>query len=358
MLMNQSASFDWSTALLRSARARPLNSLATSIGLGLTVLVVWQLIDWAVINAVWSSPDGTSEVCRGSSGACWAVVQMRWRLILFGLFPFEEQWRSSLACIALVVVAVLSCVPSFWTILRLAVLWVIGIGIFYMLMAGGVFGLTSVSPDRWGGLTLTVFIYAAGMLIGMPVAIMLALMRRSKLPVIAVATGLLIDTVRSLPLITILFTAALILPFVLPAWLVGDKIWRVILGFALFFAAYQAENIRSGIQALPPGQDEAAQALGLGYWNRTFRIILPQAFRIALPPTINQFVISFKETSLIVIIGFFEVMASGKAAFGSGEWAFAWVEVYTFVAMIYFVFAFSLARYGAYLERRLRVGRH
>ncbi|MGI1661029.1 amino acid ABC transporter permease [Palleronia sp. KMU-117] len=333
-----------------------MNTLATALGLSLAVLVVWQLLDWAVLNAVWSSPDGTSEACRGSTGACWAVIQTRWRLILFGLFPFEEQWRSSLACIALVVVAVLSCVPRFWTILRLSVLWVAGFGLFYLLMAGGVFGLTPVSPDRWGGLTLTVFIYAAGMLIGMPLAIVLALMRRSRLPVIAVTTGLLIDTVRSLPLITILFTAALILPFVLPAWLVGDKIWRVILGFALFFAAYEAENIRSGIQALPAGQDEAAQALGLGYWNRTFRIILPQAFRIALPPTINQFVISFKETSLIVIIGFFEVMASGKAAFGTGEWAFAWVEVYTFVAMIYFVFAFSLSRYGAYLERRLRVG--
>ena len=196
------------------------------------------------------------------------------------------------------------------------------------------------------------------MLIGMPMAIALALLRRSELPVVAVVTGLLIDGVRSLPLITILFTAALILPLVLPSFLIGDKIWRVIIGFALFFAAYEAENIRSGIQALPSGQEEAARALGLSYWHRTTRIVLPQAFRNALPPTINQFVISFKETSLIVIIGFFEVMASGKAAFGSGEWSSAWVEVYVFVALIYFVFVFSLSRYGAYLERRMRVGKH
>jgi len=169
---------------------------------------------------------------------------------------------------------------------------------------------------------------------------------------------MLIDTVRSLPLITILFTAALILPFVLPATLVGDKIWRVIIGFALFFAAYQAEILRSGIQSLPNGQEEAAKALGLTYWQRTSRIILPQAFRNALPPTINQFVITFKETSLIIIIGFFEVLASGNAAFGSGEWSHYWVEVYCFVALIYFVFVFSLSRYGVYLERRLRVGKH
>lgn len=347
-----------SGSLLQTLWSRPFNTLGTAIVLGIAAVIIWHLFNWAVLNAVWASPDGTSEVCRNISGACWAVIQTRWRLILFGLFPFEEQWRSGLACLALLVVAILSCIPRFWTILRLSVLWVVGFAIFYMLMAGGVFGLTYIGPDRWGGLTLTVFIYAAGMLIAMPLSIALALMRRSKLPVIAHGIGLLIDTVRSLPLITILFTAALILPFVLPDWLVGDRIWRVILGFALFIAAYQAENIRSGIQALPSGQDEAAQALGLGYWNRTFRIILPQAFRIALPPTINQFVIGFKETALIVIIGFFEVMASGRAAFGTGQWSFAWVEVYTFVAMIYFTFAFSLSRYGTYLERRMRVGQH
>jgi general L-amino acid transport system permease protein len=265
---------------------------------------------------------------------------------------------DTLAGVAIVSVAILSCVPAFWTATRLAMLWVVGFAVFYVLMAGGVFGLLAIAPQNWGGLTLTVFIYAAGMLIGMPTAILLALMRRSTLPVIARSTGLFIDTIRSLPLITILFTAALVLPIVLPDALIGDKIWRVILGFALFFAAYEAENIRSGIQALPAAQEEAARALGLNYWHRTTRVVLPQAFRNALPPTINQFVISFKETSLIVIIGFFDVMASGRAAYGSGEWSFAWVEVYVFVGLIYFVFVFSLSRYGAYLERRLRVGAH
>ncbi|WP_127904338.1 amino acid ABC transporter permease [Solirhodobacter olei] len=338
--------------------SRPIDMAFSALGIGLAALVLWRIFNWAVLNAVWISPDGTSKVCRGISGACWAVIDVRWRLILFGLFPFEEQWRSSLACLVIVIVAILSCLPRFWRAPRLAGLWIAGFVAFYVLMAGGIFGLTSVAPEKWGGLTLTVFIYAAGMLIGMPTAIGLALLRRSTMPVIAKITGLFIDGIRSLPLITILFTAALIMPFVLPPWLLGDKIWRVVIGFSLFFAAYEAENIRSGIQALPAGQEEAAKALGLTYWQRTTRIVLPQAFRNALPPTINQFVISFKETSLIVIIGFFDVMASGKAAFGTGDWSFAWVEVYVFVALIYFVFVFSLSRYGAYLERRLRVGQH
>jgi general L-amino acid transport system permease protein len=336
----------------------PLDAAVSTVILLILGWIAWSFLDWAVIRATWTSPDGKSDVCRPHVGACWAVIDVRWRLIIFGLFPFEEQWRSTIACFAIVVTGILSCMPWFWSPKRLPVLWVGGFAIFYTLMRGGVFGLTSVPPSEWGGLTLTVFVYAAGILIGMPTAIALALLRRSELPWIARTTGLIIDGVRSLPLVTILFTAALILPFVLPEMLVGDKIWRVIIGFALFFAAYQAEILRSGIQSLPAGQEEAAKALGLTYWQRTGRIILPQAFRRALPPTINQFVITFKETALIVIIGFFDLLASGNAAFGSGEWSFAWVEVYVFIAMIYFVFVFSLSRYGAYLERRMRVGQY
>ena len=334
----------------------PGNAFLTLAGLALLGYCAWILLDWAVFNAVWTSPDGTSEVCHGIDGACWAVIDVRWRLILFGLYPFDEQWRSSAACLIIVVVAILSCIPAFWRPGRLAVLWIGGVALFYIVMRGGVLGLTKVPPAQWGGLTLTVFVYAAVVLIGMPMAICLALLRRSRLPLVRWFFAGLIDGVRSLPLITILFTAALIFPFVLPGWLQGDKIWRVVIGFSLFFAAYQAEIIRSGIQALPPGQDEAAKALGLHFWKRMFLIILPQAFRNALPPTINQLVITFKETSLIVIIGFFEVLASGNAAYGTGEWSFAYVEVYVFVGLLYFIFVFSLSRYGVFLERRLRVG--
>ncbi|BBU59292.1 MULTISPECIES: amino acid ABC transporter permease [Mameliella] len=316
----------------------------------------WSLVSWALVNATFGA--GQGDVCRENmhGGACWSIVAARWRIVLFGLYPFEEQWRSGLACAIMVVVAILSCVPWFWSPRRLPVLWVAGFAAFYILMRGGLFGLPEVTEQNWGGLALTVFIFAAVVLLGMPLAIVFALLRRSELPWIARTMALVIDTVRSLPLLSIMFTFAIVLPFVLPGWAIGDKLYRVIVGYALFFACYQAEIIRGGMQALPAGQEEAAKALGMTYWQRIGYIILPQAFRNALPPTINQIVITFKETSLVTIIGFFDVMASGRAASGTAEWNFATIEMYVFVGLIFFVFVFSLSRYGAYLERRLRVG--
>lgn len=336
--------------------ASRLHGVVSVVGLALILLIGWNLLEWAVLDAVFSAERGP-DACRAASGACWAIIDARWRLIMFGLYPHELHWRSATACILIVVVGILSCVPFFWRAGRLSTLWIVGFAAFYILMRGGILGLEPVSEEKWGGLALTVFIFATGVLIGMPMAILFALMRRSELPAIAGTMSLIIDSVRSLPLITILFTAAVVFPLVLPDWLQGDKLYRVIFGFALFFAAYQAEIIRGGIQAIPPGQDEAAKALGLSYWHRMSRITLPQAFRNALPPTISQFVITFKETSLVIIVGFFEIMASGNAAYGTGDWRFAYVEVYTFIALIYFVFVFSLSRYGAYLERVMRVGK-
>lgn len=331
-----------------------IDAVATLLFGTVAVWILWNLLDWALFGAVFGAED--REAC-GQAGACWSVIAARWRLILFGLYPFEEQWRSGIACFAIILVGALSCVPWFWNAKRLATLWLVGFGAFYVLMRGGYFGLTPVFEQNWGGLSLTLFIFAAVAIIGMPTAIIFALLRRSDLPWVSRAMGLVIDTIRSLPLLSIMFTFAIVLPFVLPDWLIGDKLYRVIVGYALFFTCYQAEIIRSGMQALPAGQEEAAKALGMGYWHRIGYIVLPQAFRNALPPTINQFVITLKETSLVVIIGFFDVLASGNAAFGTAEWNFANVEVYTFVAVVFFVFVFALSRYGAYLERRLGVVR-
>jgi general L-amino acid transport system permease protein len=318
----------------------------------LALWVAWKALDWALLDTVWSAPDGT--VCREHKGACWAVIAARGRLILFGLFPYEEHWRSTLACLAIVLTTVLSCVPYFWGLWRLPLLWLAGFGTFMALMFGGFLGMELVTTEKWGGLSLTVFLFAAVVVIGMPLAVALALARRSRLPAVRGTAGAVIDVTRSLPLLTILFTAAVVAPFVLPGWAQGDKLLRVTLAFALFFAAYQAEIIRAGLQAIPEGQDEAAAALGLKYTGRVFLILLPQAFRNSLPATINQVVITFKETSIVTIIGFFEVMASGNAAIGRGDWTGQFVEVYVFVGLIYFLFVFGLSRYGAYLERRAR----
>ena len=333
------------------------DTIVTVLFAAFVAWILWSLIGWALLDATFAP--NVSEVCREDlhGGACWSVVTTRWRIVLFGLYPFDEQWRSGIACAVMVLVAILSCLPWFWSARRLAPLWTAGFGIFYVLMRGGLFGLTEVTEQNWGGLSLTIFIFAGVSLLGMPLAIIFALLRRSNLPWIARTMALVIDVIRSLPLLSIMFTFAIVLPFVLPEGLTGDKLYRVIVGYALFFACYQAEIIRGGMQALPDGQEEVAKALGLGYWHRIGYIILPQAFRNALPPTINQFVITFKETSLVTIIGFFDVMASGRAASGNAEWNFAVIEMYVFVGLIFFVFVFSLSRYGAYLERRLGVGR-
>lgn len=325
--------------------------LMTVLLLAILVYIAWKALDWTILRAVWAAED--AEMCKlEGSGACWSVIAARWRLIMFGLYPYDEHWRSALGCIAVVITVVLSCIPWFWSARKLAAVWLLGYGSFYVLMQGGLFGLSSVSIDQWGGLALTVFVFASVAVVGMPLAIILLLMRRSEMPIISKTTGVIIDVVRSLPLLTIMFAAAVVLPFVIPSWMHGDKLYRVIIGFALFFACYQAEILRGGVQAVAIGQEEAAKALGLSYWHRISRIVLPQAFRAALPPTINQFVVTFKDTSIITIIGFFEILASGAAAFGSAQWSFAYVEVYVFIGLIYFSFVFCLSRYGAYLERR------
>jgi len=343
-----------STRIRQSLFASPLDCLISLACFAFFAWAIYSIIDWAFLSSIWSKED--EPLCKEATGACWSVIDARHRIIFFGLFPFEEHWRSTVACIVMVVTIVASCFPQFWTALRLSVLWVVGFGAFYLLMHGGVFGLSVITPERWGGLALTIFIFAAVSIIGMPLSIVLALGRRSELPVIAKLFGLFIDFFRSLPLLTILFTAAVITPFLLPGWLQGDKLYRVIAGFAIFFACYQAENIRAGLQAIPGGQDEAGLTLGLNYWQRVTRIQLPQAFRNSLPAIVNQFVITFKETSIVTIVGFFEILASGAAAYGTGKWTVHYIEVYVFIGAIYFIFVFSLSRYGAYLEKKLRVG--
>lgn len=320
-------------------------------------LILWCLnaiLGWAILDAIWTVEN--KEQCGHGAGACWAVIQDRGRLILFGLYPYEEHWRSTLACVIVIITMVLSCLPAFWSIRRIPILWIVGFGLFILLMRGGFFGLELVRSEQWGGLSLTLFIFCGVFILGMPLAVLLALGRRSSLPVIAKGTGLFIDLFRSLPLLTILFAAAVVVPLLVPEQIQGSKLSRVIIAFAIFFAAYQAEILRAGMQSTSQGQEEAAVALGMPYWSLVLDILLPQAFRNTLPSTINQAVITFKETSIVTIIGFFEVMASGNAAIGSGEWGNQYVEVYVFLALIYFVFVFGLSRYGSWLETRMRLG--
>lgn len=340
--------------LRRQSFATPVDAAVSLIVLGALGWMIWTALDWAVFSAVWSADN--VDQCPGNDGACWSVIDARHRLILYGLYPFEEHWRATLACLAIIATVVLSCVPAAWSATRLAAIWIVGFAAYYLLMEGSLLGLRQVTTDQWGGLALTLFLFASVVLVGMPLGLALALLRRSRLPVVSVMVAVLIDFIRSLPLLTTLFTAAVVFPLVLPDWLQGDKIWRVILAFALFFACYQAEVFRGGFQAIPKGQFEAGKALGLTPRQVLSRIILPQVFHHALPSTINMVVITFKETAIVIIIGFFDLLASANAAFGTGEWAPYYFEVYVFVGLIYWSFIFSLGQYGEYLKSRMERG--
>lgn len=344
---------------LRALRARYFrnawDATVSAVCLALIAYLALRFLQWAVIDGVWNAKSAAECTSKGT-GACWAVLPARWRLILFGVYPFEQQWRPALGSLVLLGAAVLTCMPRFWTILRIVVLWLASFLTFLVLMRGGTLGLTSISTENWGGLALTLFLFASLMVLGMPLATLLALARQYGPRWLRIAVGVLIDLVRSVPLIAIMFGASLVIPLILPGWLSGDKLFRVILGFAVFFGAYQAELLRGGFQAIDKGQIEAAKALGMRAWQYQVTILIPQAFRITMPQSVNQAVAGFKDTSYVAIVGFFDMTASASAALGTGDWALAFLEVYIVVGLIYFAFAYSLSRYGAYLERRMAAG--
>jgi general L-amino acid transport system permease protein len=333
--------------------ASPSDAVISAVFLSTLLYLFYIVLKWAVFDAVWSAED--VDLCKETSGACWSVIDARHRLILFGLYPFDLHLRAAVACGAIVGTIILSCMPFFWKARRLLSLWVVGFATYYLLMEGSLLGLQQVTTDQWGGLALTLFLFSSVVLMGMPIGLSLALIRRSKLPVISYGVSIFIDTIRSLPLLTTLFAAAVVVPILLPDWLHGDKIWRVIIAFSLFFACYQAEVFRGGFQAIGKGQFEAGEALGLTYFQILRKIIMPQVFRHALPGTINMVVMTFKETAIVIIIGFFDILASANAAFGTGEWSPYYLEVYAFVGLIYWVFIFSLGQYGSYLKRRMTI---
>ena len=348
-----------SAGLLATVRARYFrnawDALVSSVCIALLAYLATRFFQWAVLDGIWNAKSAAECTSRGT-GACWAVLPARWRLILFGVYPYEQQWRPALGSLVLLAAAVATCMPRFWGLLRIVVLWTVSFLTFLVLMRGGILGLSSISTENWGGLALTLFLFASLMVLGMPLATLLALARQYGPRWLRIAVGVLIDLVRSVPLIAIMFGASLVIPLILPGWLSGDKLFRVILGFATFFGAYQAELLRGGFQAIDKGQIEAAKALGLRAWQYQVTILIPQAFRITMPQTVNQAVAGFKDTSYVAIVGFFDMTASASAALGTGDWALAFVEVYIVVGLLYFVFAYSLSRYGAYLERRMAAG--
>lgn len=333
-----------------------------------TVLMVLALgraavafLDWAVVDAIWTLPGNAiadTQACRAPEvGACWALIREKYRFILFGIYPYAEQWRPAL-CVAIFVGMYLASANRRWWDRRLLAAWVAALVAIGVLMHGGVLGLRTVPEDQWGGLPVTLILSTCGIVMAFPLAIVVALGRISKTsPVLRLVSTLYVEIIRGIPLISVLFMASVMFPLFLPEGVTVSKLLRAQIGIVLFIAAYLAETIRGGLQAVDAGQSEAAHALGLSYWQKMALVVLPQALTLVLPPIVSLCIAFFKATSLVTIIGIFDLLNAGQRSVGEPAWQGFGTEAYLFVALIYFCFCFSMSRYGLSLERRLKRSR-
>ena len=330
------------------------NTLLTFAVIALLALALPPLFKWAVWHAI---PNADNAACRAASGigACWGVVAEKGRLILFGRYPFDQQWRALLACLLLTILLVASCQRRCWRP-ALAAAWVAVLAVFYVLMHGGWFGLSVVETARWGGLPLTLLLSSVSLVIAFPLAVLVALGRQSHLPAIRSLCIVYVELVRGVPLISVLFMASFILPLFMPQGGTIDVLARVLIGMTLFTAAYLAEVVRGGLQALPKGQIEAAQSLGLGYWQTQRKVVLPQALRTVVPAIVNTFIGAFKDTSLVTIVSLYDLTGAVQLALGDADWRKFFLEGQLFVAAIYFFACFAMSRYSAWLEAHLNTG--
>jgi general L-amino acid transport system permease protein len=327
----------------------PLNAALTLIFATLLLLAVPPMLRWLVLDAVFLNPD--PNACREATGACWSFVYTKSGQLLFGIYPIDERWRPALVCILIATLLGWSVRPSSWTS-RLPYLWIGALGLVFWLMGGGM-GLQSVPTSSWGGLPVTLILAVVAIGIAFPVGILLALGRRSAtMPAIRILTVAFIEAVRGLPLLSILFVASIMLPLFLPDYLLPDKFVRALVALTLFASAYLAEVIRGGLQAVPQGQYEAAQALGLSFWRTQRLVILPQAIRVAIPALANTIIVMIKNTSLVLVVGLFDLISSGKAALADPAWPSPAAETFLFIGAIFFSLSFCFARFSDFLERR------
>lgn len=344
------------TGLLHLLRAQlgasPTSMFATVVFLALGAWGVWHALSWGVLNAVFSADDQACEAVRGH-GACWGVIAEKHRVILFGHYPFAEQWRAALASVLLLALVVASGVRRLWRRWLLPA-WVLGLAGFVALMGGGVAGLSPVSTSQWGGLPLTLLLTTVSLALAFPLALAVALGRRSSLPAVRSLCTVYVELVRGVPLISVLFMASFMFPLLLPTGRSPDVLIRVIAGITLFAAAYMAEVVRGGLQGVSGGQQEAAASLGLGYWRTQGLVVLPQALTTVLPGLMNNFIALLKDTSLVTIVSLYELTgALGLALSGDPIWRPYKFEGYLFITLIYFALCFSMSLYAKRLEVRL-----
>jgi general L-amino acid transport system permease protein len=336
-----------------------LNTLLTIGSLYLVWLVVVPLVRFLLIDAVWegtSRDDCLAEKVGREVGACWPFIRAKSTQLIYGFYPWDQLWRVDLTLlvgVALLVPLLIPRVPG--KFLNVVLFFGVYPVFAFFLLIGGVFGLPVVETRAWGGLLVTLVVSVTGIVASLPLGIMLALGRRSQLPIVRTLSVIFIEVWRGVPLVTVLFFATYVLPLFLPAQWTIDALLRALVGVALFSAAYMAEVVRGGLQAIPRGQYEGAMALGLGYWRMMGLIILPQALKLVIPGIVNTFIGLFKDTTLVMIVSIFDFLGQLRAAFADPNWSTP-VTLFTgfaFAGLVYFVFCFGMSRYSLALEQRL-----
>lgn len=329
------------------------NSFLTLLILFIFYKLVPPLFKWAVIDGIWFLEEGTRP---SGDGAVWAVVSENIRFILFGFFPQGEHWRPITAILILLCLVFYSRDLKNWN-KSLGLYWGGGLVIMGFLMYGGIFGMPVVETAKWSGLPLTLMLSLFGMVAAYPLGILLALGRQSSMPVIRILSVIYIELIRGVPLISMLFMSSIMFPLFLPEGVNIDKILRAQVAIILFTAAYIAEVVRGGLQAMPKGQYEAAEALGLTYGQTMRLIILPQALKIVIPPTVGILISAFKDTSLVVVIALYDLLKTTQVTLSSPRWMGFSTEAYIFLAVLYFVCCYTMSSFSRKLEKALHRGR-
>ena len=341
----------------------PLNSLLTILAALFLVWVIPPFLHWAFFGATWTFPQEVVDGVRNANrrdcapgGACWIFVRARIGQFLFGFYPMDERWRVILVFL-LTFAAVAGMLIDRLPYKRLNALFLFAILPFlaFWLLYGGL-GLEVVQTRLWGGFMLTLVISCVGIVLALPLGILLALGRRSALPVVHLLSVMVIEFVRGVPLITVLFMANVMLPLFLPPGTTIDPLLRILVGFTVFTGAYLAEVVRGGLQAIGRGQYEGAASLGLGYWAMMRLIILPQALRVSIPAIVNTINGSFMDTTLVAVVGLYDFLNIVRTGSRDGNWIGTEIDGFVFCAAIYWVCCFGMSRYSMFLERKLDTG--
>ena len=328
------------------------NSILTVLVLLLLVKVVPPFIRWALIDSNWL-PSGAG--CRNATGACWSIVTGNLRFIIFGFYPHDLQWRPLLAMIMLVALLFYSRNRKHWR-KALGWGWLVGLAVMGILLRGGFFGMPVVESTQWGGLPLTLLLAVFGLTAAYPLGVLLALGRASHMKAVKALCIVYIEMIRGVPLISLLFMSSVVFPLFLHEGVTVNQILRAQVAIILFTAAYIAEVVRGGLQAIPRGQYEAAESLGLNYYLTMRLIVLPQALKIVIPPSVSILISAFKDTSLVVIIALYDLLKTTKSVLSDPKWMGFSAEAYIFLSLIYFCCCYFMSNYSRRLERELDTG--